>query len=107
MQFIVCHLYLLKLFLFKNRGQTENNRTIDLNPIIPTITLNVNGQDPAMCCVEEVYFKYTDNWGWGERYAIETLSNESLWCQDYPGLKTDIYNAKNVNSIKRTILNVN
>lgn len=78
LQFILCQLYSLKLFL-TNREQTEKNKIIDLKPIISIITANVNDLNKTQLCV--IYKKLTLNIliqclkakDWRERYAIQIL----------------------------------
>ena len=42
LQIFIVYAIFIKVFL-KNRGQMKNNKIIDLNSLIPIITLNING----------------------------------------------------------------
>ena len=42
LQIFIVYVIFIKVFL-KNRGQMKNNKIIDLNSLIPIITLNIEG----------------------------------------------------------------
>ena len=49
LQIFIVYVIFIKVFL-KNRGQMKNNKIIDLNSLIPIITLNINGLNKTQLC---------------------------------------------------------